>query len=67
MQSKLIGVVFQKGSRRAALLMRRADGQFAIADIDARMGSAAYAAARFPARRAERVAVDGSAGAAANA
>jgi len=56
MQAKLVGVVFPKGGRRAALLMRRGDGQFAISGIDARLGSACYAAARLPARRADPVA-----------
>jgi hypothetical protein len=41
MQSKIIALLAPEGSREAALLVRRADGQFALARIDARLGAAA--------------------------
>ena len=41
MQSKIVALLAPKGSREAALLVRRADGQFALARIDARLGVAA--------------------------
>jgi hypothetical protein len=41
MQSKIVALLAPEGSREAALLMRRADGQFALARIDARLGAAA--------------------------
>ena len=46
MESKIIALLSPEGSsREATLLMRRADGQFAMVRIDARMASAARAAA----------------------
>jgi hypothetical protein len=47
MQSKVIGLLAAEGSPEATLLVRRGDGQFALARIDARMASAARLAARF--------------------
>jgi hypothetical protein len=41
MQSKIVALLAPEGSREAALLVRRADGQFALARIDARLGAAA--------------------------
>jgi hypothetical protein len=55
MQSKVIALLAAEGSREATLLVRRGDGQFALARIDARVASAARAAGRFapaPAHRA---------------
>lgn len=62
MQSKLIALLAAEGNREATLLVRRGDGQFALARIDARVASAVRLAARYaPAslnraaqRRAER-------------
>jgi len=47
MQSVLVAMLMPEGSPGAALLVRRADGQFAIERIDARVASAARAAARW--------------------
>jgi len=47
MQSKIVALLAHEGSREAALLMRRADGQFALARIDARLGAAARLAQRY--------------------
>jgi hypothetical protein len=47
MQSVLVALLMPEGSPGAALLVRRADGQFAIERIDARVASAARAAARW--------------------
>jgi hypothetical protein len=47
-QSVMIAMLMPEGSSGAALLVRRADGQFAIERIDARVASAARAAARWP-------------------
>ena len=51
MQSIVIALLACEGSREAALLVRRGDGQFALERIDARLGAAAkiagcYASAR---------------------
>ena len=47
MQSKVIALLAAEGGREAALLVRRGDGQFALARIDARVASAARLAGRF--------------------
>jgi hypothetical protein len=47
MQSRIIGLLAAEGSREATLLVRRGDGQFALARIDARVASAARLAAPF--------------------
>jgi hypothetical protein len=47
MQSKIVALWAAEGSREAALLVRRADGQFALARIDARLGLAARLAASY--------------------
>jgi len=47
MRSKVIALLAAEGSREAALLVRRGDGQFALARIDARVASAARLAGRF--------------------
>jgi hypothetical protein len=53
MQSKVIALLAAEGSREATLLVRRGDGQFSLARIDARVASAARLAARYaPAFRA---------------
>jgi hypothetical protein len=52
MESKLIALLAADGSREATLVVRRGDGQFALARIDARVASAARLAARYaPATR----------------
>ena len=47
MQSKVIALLAPEGSLQATLLVRRGDGQFALARIDARVASAARLAARY--------------------
>jgi hypothetical protein len=47
MDSKVIALLAAEGSREATLLVRRGDGQFALARIDARVASAARLAARY--------------------
>ncbi|HXP24332.1 MAG TPA: hypothetical protein VN891_01055 [Steroidobacteraceae bacterium] len=47
MQSKVIALLAAEGSREATLLVRRGDGQFALARIDARVAAAARLAGRF--------------------
>jgi hypothetical protein len=47
MQSKVIALLAAEGSREATLLVRRGDGQFALARIDARVASAARLTGRF--------------------
>ena len=47
MESKLIALLAAEGCREATLLVRRGDGQFALARIDARVASAARLAARY--------------------
>ena len=47
MQSIIIGLLAAEGSREATLVVRRGDGQFALARIDARVASAARLAAPF--------------------
>jgi hypothetical protein len=50
MQSKVVGLLAAEGSREATLVVRRGDGQFALARIDARVASAARLAAPFARR-----------------
>ena len=45
MQSQVIALLVPQGSRRATLLVRRGNGQFALEAIDARVASATRAAA----------------------
>ena len=45
MQSQVIALLVPAGSRRATLLVRRGDGQFALEGIDARVASATRVAA----------------------
>lgn len=53
MQSKVIALLTAEGSLEATLLVRRGNGQFSLARIDARMASAARLAGRYvPANRA---------------
>ncbi|HZE44931.1 MAG TPA: hypothetical protein VE058_14160 [Steroidobacteraceae bacterium] len=54
MESKLIALLAAEGSREATLLVRRGDGQFALARIDARVASAARLAARYSSALAVR-------------
>ena len=45
MQSQIIALLVPQGSRRATLLVRRGNGQFALEGIDARVASASRVAA----------------------
>lgn len=47
MQSVVVAMLMPEGSPGAAMLVRRADGQFALQRIDARVACAARAAARW--------------------
>ena len=47
MQSQVIALLVPAGSRKATLLVRRGDGQFALEGIDARVASAARVAAHW--------------------
>jgi hypothetical protein len=47
MQSKVIALLAAEGSPLATLLVRRADGQFALSSIDARLGQAVRLAAAY--------------------
>jgi hypothetical protein len=47
MQSKVIALLASEGSPSATLLVRRADGQFALERIDARLGLAVRLAAAY--------------------
>lgn len=47
MQSKVIALLAAEGSPLATLLVRRADGQFALERIDARLGLAVKLAAAY--------------------
>ena len=47
MQSAVIAMLIPEGSPGAALLVRRADGQFALERIDARVACAARVAANW--------------------
>ena len=59
-QSVLVAMLMPEGSPGAALLVRRADGQFAIERIDARVASAARAAARWSRKGAAAATFPGS-------
>ena len=59
-QSVLVAMLIPEGSPGAALLVRRADGQFAIERIDARVASAARAAARWSRKGAAAADIAGS-------
>jgi hypothetical protein len=47
MQSKIVALLADEGSREATLLVRRGDGQFALSRIDARVAAAARLAALY--------------------
>jgi hypothetical protein len=47
MQSKIFALLGVEGCREATLVVRRSDGQFALARIDARVASATRLAARY--------------------
>jgi hypothetical protein len=49
MQSKIVALLGSEDDLEAALLVRRGDGQFALARIDARLGAAARLAAAYAA------------------
>jgi hypothetical protein len=61
MESKLIALLAAEGSREATLLVRRGDGQFALARIDARVASAARLAARYSSTLTVRSSLEASA------
>jgi hypothetical protein len=61
MQSKVIALLAAEGSREATLLVRRGDGQFALARIDARVAAAAQLAARYAPAPAHRGALESAA------
>ena len=47
MQSHIIALLVPEGCRKATLLVRRGDGQFALEGIDARVASATRVAAHW--------------------
>jgi hypothetical protein len=47
MQSKIFALLGVEGGREATLVVRRGDGQFALARVDARVASATRLAARY--------------------
>lgn len=49
MQSNFVALLASQGSPEATLLVRRANGQFALGRIDARLASAARVAASYSA------------------
>jgi hypothetical protein len=51
MQSKVIALLAAEGGREATLLVRRGNGQFALARIDARVATAARLADRYARER----------------
>jgi hypothetical protein len=61
MQSKVIALLTAEGSREATLLVRRGDGQFALARIDARVAAAAQLAGRFAPAPSHRAALESAA------
>jgi hypothetical protein len=60
MQSKVVALLAAEGSREATLLVRRGDGQFALARIDARVAAAAQLAARYAPASAQNAAPEGA-------
>jgi len=46
-QSQIVALLVPQGSRRATLLVRRGNGQFALEGIDARVASATRVAAHW--------------------
>ena len=52
MQSKIVALLAREGNLEATLLVRRANGQFALERIDARVASAVRLAASYPNARA---------------
>jgi hypothetical protein len=60
MQSKVIALLAAEGASEATLLVRRGNGQFALARIDARVASATRLAAPYAPVQANRT-VPGSA------
>jgi hypothetical protein len=58
MQSKFVALLAADGSREATLVVRRGDGQFALARIDARVASAARLAAPFASPPADRASLE---------
>jgi hypothetical protein len=58
MESKVVALLAAEGNREATLLVRRSDGQFALARIDARLGEAARLAARYAPQPKHRPALE---------
>jgi len=58
MESKVVALLAAEGNREATLLVRRGDGQFALARIDSRVASAARLAARYAPAPAFRAALE---------
>ena len=61
MQSKVIALLAAEGTPEATLLVRRGDGQFALARIDGRVAAAARLAARYAPVQGNRTAVEAAA------
>jgi hypothetical protein len=57
MQSAIVALLSPADSPEAALLVRRADGQFALERVDARLAAAARLAANWFRQNADAVAV----------
>jgi hypothetical protein len=55
MQSQIIALLVPQGCRRATLLVRRGDGQFALEGIDARVAAASRIAANWFQRDASNI------------
>jgi len=61
MQSKVFALLAAEGSPEATLVVRRGDGHFALARIDARVASASRLAARYAAAPNLRSSLEASA------
>ena len=59
MQSAIVALLSPADSPEAALLVRRADGQFALERVDARLAAAARVAANWFRKNSDAVAIAG--------
>ena len=59
MQSAIVALLSPADSPEAALLVRRADGQFALERVDARLAAAARVAANWFGKNSDAVAIAG--------
>jgi hypothetical protein len=59
MQSVIVAMLSPSDSAEAALLVRRANGQFALERVDARLAAAARVAANWFRKKSDAVAVAG--------